>query len=207
MQAKLRDYRIFPRILDLFEQYPWHNILHNLVESAVHIVLALETPSEENGPSQYRASLFSDAGIISRLVCAPVKSKAATANNGGFELGTLAFYNRIAMVMVERQESDAEIAQLIGKDSDWDEFVDGHLNHEQDRVMVAIGGSRPSDSYLCASDDGFELGFGEQVNFHGAIVDGEENWGVGFGDQEVEWGNVSDDEDTIDCDDSNDDDE
>jgi hypothetical protein len=53
LQQEMGKLQLIPKLLDLFFEYPWHNILHNLVESAIQIILA----ADEGKLTEFRRSV------------------------------------------------------------------------------------------------------------------------------------------------------
>jgi hypothetical protein len=53
LQEEMGKLKLIPKLLDLFFEFPWHNILHNLVESAIQIILA----AEEGRLTEFRRSV------------------------------------------------------------------------------------------------------------------------------------------------------
>jgi hypothetical protein len=53
LQKRMGELRLIPKLLDLFFEFPWHNILHNLVESAIQIIFV----AEEGKLTEFRRSV------------------------------------------------------------------------------------------------------------------------------------------------------
>lgn len=149
VQQKISELELIPKLLDLFFQFPWHNVLHNLIESAIHIIFA----AEEGKCQIFRHSLFVDGKLLERIIKVHQNASHAQLTNGGFRWGNIASANRIALILGERMEDDDELRNFVGENEEWNIFVDGALREEHERLSTVLGGQRPPSSFVESEDD------------------------------------------------------
>lgn len=185
LQKAVRRERVWSILLDLFFAYPWHNILHNYVESGVQLLFAA-------GPgvvSEYRSALFKDAKLLQRLIQSQETNDAAMQQTHT-RLGYMAFVTRIGVILTNQQAQDAELGALIGNDGEWGEYVLTYLRPEQNRMMTVLGDDPAVGTYSVTESDSdvFEANFDEHTETFG---DAEE-WNA-FGD-DLGWSSFNNDD-------------
>lgn len=184
LQQAVRREGVWPVLLDLFFAYPWHNILHNYVESGMQLLLAA-------GPgvvSEYRSALFEDAKLVQRLMQSHETNEAAMQQTQT-RLGYMAFVTRIGVILTNQQAHDSELGSLIGNNADWGEYVLTYLRPEQNRMMTVLGEDRAGDTYSVTESDNdvFEANFDEHAETFGDA----EKWNA-FGD-DLGWSSFNND--------------
>jgi hypothetical protein len=64
LQTKMKELMLLPILLDLFFDFPWHNILQNLVESAIQIIVG----ADEGKVLLFRQSVFLSYLLLSHSI-------------------------------------------------------------------------------------------------------------------------------------------
>eukprot|EP00475_Leptophrys_vorax_P033467 TRINITY_DN5259_c0_g2_i1.p1 TRINITY_DN5259_c0_g2~~TRINITY_DN5259_c0_g2_i1.p1 ORF type:complete len:563 (-),score=151.66 TRINITY_DN5259_c0_g2_i1:194-1717(-) len=170
LQEEMGKLKLIPKLLDLFFEFPWHNILHNLVESAIQIILA----AEEGRLTEFRRSLIHDGKLLERVMQA-YHNHYDIEKKGAFKLGNMAFVSRISLIFVDRQDKDAELKNLVGDDPVWKKFVDQDIERERERLMAILGVHRTggfdefeasqdfsNDDHKSGTDTGFSAEWSSQ---------------------------------------------
>eukprot|EP00475_Leptophrys_vorax_P033466 TRINITY_DN5259_c0_g1_i1.p1 TRINITY_DN5259_c0_g1~~TRINITY_DN5259_c0_g1_i1.p1 ORF type:complete len:568 (-),score=151.44 TRINITY_DN5259_c0_g1_i1:916-2619(-) len=185
LQQEMGKLKLLPKLLDLFFEYPWHNILHNLVESAIQITLA----AEEGRLTEFRRSLIEDGKLLDRIMQA-FFTQYDNEKRGAFKLGNMAFVSRISLIFVDRQDKDSEIRRLVGDNPVWKKFVDNDIERERERLMTILGGHRPHmnsfDDFDASQDFSAEVKQ-SSGDHNGSSTYVQEGSMLEYGDDEDNW--------------------
>jgi hypothetical protein len=155
-------------ITDLFFQYEFNNLLHNLFLKIISYILAGECVN-------LKKSLFADCKIVDRIVRANKANEEAMfvsfmflylyyfrAHPKGIRKGYMGHITIISNGIVTTAKSQSQIAQMLKESQGWKEFVDTSLAISNHLNSAQIGGPNPLGNVHELLEKQFE-GFNDEM--------------------------------------------
>jgi hypothetical protein len=139
LEEQIVKLRVLPAVLDIFFEYPWHNLMHNLVWRMFEQILKVD-----EGPILLRQSLIEDGQLMQRVADAFVANDAHV-EAGGARKGNMGHLRSIANAVMCLALDVEEVAERC-KESFWVSFKDTYLDEmnsviEKNTSMNAGGSS------------------------------------------------------------------
>lgn len=132
IEKELIKNNVLNTIFDLFFEYEFNNILHNIVLKNVGFILAGES-------MELKRSLFKDCRIVERIVEANKKNEQALNQPKGIRKGYMGHLVIISNSILTTTKSQKSIAELIQDDSGWKDFVETSLHVQNQLEAKQIG--------------------------------------------------------------------
>mmetsp|Transcript_4904 Transcript_4904/g.11739 ORF Transcript_4904/g.11739 Transcript_4904/m.11739 type:complete len:638 (-) Transcript_4904:356-2269(-) len=150
VQDALADSGIITVILKLMLQYPFNNLLHNLVHGIVLVAL-------ESGEGKLRdKALLGDAKLASTILSGfdihLKRTEKRKADRMGYTAHLIVFSNALE----ECAEEDKKIRKHLDGIEGWNNFVKGPLENENKNQDTPLGGRKPQTHLQSDSDDDSE---------------------------------------------------
>lgn len=142
-------------IVNLFFQYEFNNMLHNLLLNIISFILASES-------QPLKKHLFVDCAIVERILQA-FKVNEQAQNESKIRKGYMGHLTIISNTIVSTANSDETVASLTKDISGWKEFVETSLSERNmietrqmgsdDSYLSLVGGATPNTNHAPLSDE------------------------------------------------------